>query len=317
MTQDEFRQECFRLFQCNSISDCNDLINIYTNFLYSVIEKHQTDKVNSTALAQAKLIPQMVFTKLVHLQSIIAGIHYENSSGGNIHGIIDPIVVGCQIRSTYELVSMFHMVYITPQTDDEKAILYNLWVHAGLAYRQRFTSVITTEENHQKQREELQIMEELARGIENTALYQSLGEKDQKKIQSKLKDKDYMIRFDNNQVTFLHWHNMIDVMGIKHGLLSDIYTYFSLYSHPSNVAIFQFGEMFKDGEEGFRGITAFHLKTLFVFVSVFVADYIQLFPNVIQTFNRMGLVEQNAIDFHNRYMRGYSKAINDAYKYLG
>jgi hypothetical protein len=275
------------------------------------------DPVETTSLDQAKLIPQMVFTKLGHLISIISGIHYTSKNGTALSGIIDPVVVGCQIRSTYELVATFNLIFRTAKAGDEREILYALWVHAGLAYRQRFASVITTEENKQKQQEELQTMKDLVVTIEETGLYNALDPKEQGKIKTKLKEKDYKIRFQNGRIEFLAWHDLIPVMGVKHNFLDDIYTYFSLYSHPSNVAVFQFGDMFKKGEEGFMEITAFHLKNLFIFVSIFIADYIHLFPNVLETYNQQSIIDQIVINFHNKMMRGNEYSINDAYLKLG
>src|SRR5690606_6429603 len=120
--------------------------------------------------------------------------------------------------------------------------------------------------------------------IEGSTLFKSLDEKNQGKIRTKLKDKDYLMRFEGTEVNFLHWHDLTKVMGIKEGMLDDIYTYFSLYSHPSNVAVFQFADMFKLGEEAFPQMVNFNLKITFFMFSVFIADYITLFPTVLKTF---------------------------------
>src|SRR5258708_4370327 len=130
---------------------------------------------------------------------------------------------------------MFNLIYRTTKTPDEKLILYNLWVHAGLSYRQKFIAIITTEENIQKAKEEKQMMDDLVKEIQNTKLYVSLAEKDQNKIHQKIKDKDYLMKFENDEVVFIHWHHLASLVGITDGLLDQIYTYFSLYSHPSNV----------------------------------------------------------------------------------
>ena len=125
-------------------------------------------------------------------------------------------------------------------------------------------SIISTEENKQKAQEEKQMMDDLAKEIQNTKLYALLPEKNQNKILQKLKDKDYLMKFDNGEVVFIHWHHLASMMGIKDGLLDQIYTYFSLYSHPSNVSVFQFADMFEKKDPAFVFMTTFNLKNLFI-----------------------------------------------------
>lgn len=112
----------------------------------------------------------------------------------------------------------------------------------------------------------------------------------------------------------MHWHELVDKMGIKEGLLGNIYTYFSLYSHPSNVSVFQFADMFKKGDESFLELTNFNLKLAFFLFSIFIADYINLFPNVLETFNSLDIRDQIVINFYNTVARNESFSINDSAK---
>ena len=122
------------------------------------------------------------------------------------------------------------------------------------------------------------------------------------------------MRFEDKEVVFLHWHELTKIIGIKDGMLDDIYTYFSLYSHPSNVAVFQFADMFKLGEEAFPQLVNFNLKIAFFMFSIFIADYIQLFPTVLQTYEKMSLRDQIVINFHNTMTRNYDFSINESYR---
>ena len=135
-------------------------------------------------------------------------------------------------------------------------------------------------------------------------MYKRLSPKNQGKIDTVNKEKDYKIRFDNTEVKFLHWQDLISVIVIKPGLMDTIYTYFSLYSHPSNVAIFQFGELFKDAKNEFLRMSNFNTKNVFILFSVFVADYIKLFPETIRTFESLDLIYQILLNGHNTITRG-------------
>lgn len=84
-------------------------------------------------------------------------------------------------------------------------------------------------------------------------------------------------------------------MGIKETILPNIYTYFSLYSHPSNVSFFEFAGMFEKGNEAYPKLTSFNVKVAFFMFSIFIADYIKIFSNVLKTIEKMSLVKQIAI----------------------
>ncbi|MCK4346633.1 MAG: hypothetical protein KAX05_15215 [Bacteroidales bacterium] len=314
MTKEQLRVECSRLFACKSISDSIDLLDIYAEFLFLTVQNHHKEPVNTQADADAKMIVQMMMTKVLHLKSIILGISYNAKDGSVLNKIIDPTIVASLIRNIYETTAMFNLIYRHTNNDDEKNILYLLWVHSGLKYRQRFESTITTKENKEKVELEKSQIESIVAEIEANKLYKKLDPKNKGKIQTKLKEKDYLLRFEKENVVFLHWHELTKTMGIKDGLLENIYSYFSLYSHPSNVAVFQFADMFKKGEEAFPELVNFNLKVAFLMFSTFIADYIKLFPNVLKTFETMEIRDQIVMNFHNTTLRSKEYSINDSWK---
>jgi hypothetical protein len=314
MTKEELRIECTRFFKCKTINDSYDLIDIYTEFLFNAVKNHHDEPVYKHSDADAKMVLQMMMTKTLHLKSIVKGISYKAKDGSTLNNIIDPTIVASLVRNIYETVAMFNLIYRHTKTEDEKNIVYLLWVHAGLKYRQRFEDVITTEENKEKYENEKAQLDKIVQEIESIELYKNLDEKNQNKIKTKLKEKDYLLELNGKEVNFLHWHELVDKMGIKEGLLGNIYTYFSLYSHPSNVSVFQFADMFKKGDESFLELTNFNLKLAFFLFSIFIADYINLFPNVLETFNSLDIRDQIVINFYNTVARNESFSINDSAK---
>ena len=314
MTKEQLREECSRLFVCKTIADSNDLLDIYAEFLFRAVQNHHEEKVYTHAEADAKLIIQMMLTKVLHLKNVISGISFKSKDGSILNKIIDPTIVASLIRNIYETVGMFNLIYRDTKSKEERDLLYLLWVHSGLKYRQRFENVVTTAENKEKQQQEKEQIDKIVTQIESSALFQSLDEKNQGKIKTKLKDKDYLMQFADKEVKFLHWHDLTRVMGFKEGMLDNIYTYFSLYSHPSNVAVFQFADMFKLSEEAFPQLVNFNLKIAFFMFSAFIADYITLFPTVLKTFESLDLRDQIVINFHNTMARDHDYSINDSWK---
>ena len=313
-SKEELREECSRLFACDSIHDSYELIDIYSELLFNIIRNHHDEAVYTQADADAKIVVQMMLTKSLHLRSAVNGITYQSKDGTTLNKIIDPTIVASLIRNIYETVGMFNLIYRTTKTKDEKTILYFLWVHAGLKYRQRFEPAIISDENRKKMEHEKKEMERIVQIIEETELYKKLDEKNQGKIKTKLKDRDYLIRINDTEVEFLSWQELTSVMGIKDGRLDNMYTYFSLYSHPSNVAVFQFADLFKKEDESFLKMTNFNLKNYFNLMSIFISDYIKLFPSVQKSFDSMDIRDQIVINFFSTFMRGDSYSINDSNK---
>ncbi len=314
MDKENLRNECSRLFKVNTLDDCIDLLDVYSEFLFKVVQKHHNEPVYSSHEADAKIVLQMILTKVLHLKSVIIGISYESKDGSRLKKIIDPTIVASFIRNIYETTGLFNLIYRYAKNPDEKYITYLLWVHSGLLYRQRFESAITSPESRLKFEKEKEEIESIKTAIEKTELYAKLDERNKAKIQNRLKEKEYLIRFDETNVVFMHWHQLTETMEIKAGLLENIYTYFSQYSHPSNVSIFQFANMFDKGEEAFRDLTIFNLKIAFFMFSIFVADYANVFPQVQKTFDLLNIRDQIVINFHNTTARGRGYSINDAWK---
>lgn len=212
---------------------------------------------------------------------------------------------------------MFNLIYINTKSIDEKLILYNLWVHAGLKYRQKFESSARGDDSRKKLEDERKNMLRLVEEIENTELYKSLDEMDKIKIKKKLKEKDFKILFTNKKVEFLNWEDLVKTMGIKENIMGSMYTFFSLYSHPSNVAVFQFKDMFQINNPKFLELTNFNTRNLFFLLSIFIADYVKLFPYMLKVFNSMDLKDQMIINYYNVLARSNDFSINDCLLKLG
>lgn len=316
MEKQKLREEYMRLNKLPTIQDCLDLFDIFLEHLWNVIQDHHEDKVYSYANKDAKILNQMMFTKLTHLKKIVEGVGYTAQNGDHLNEIVDPTIVASMTRNIFETVAVFNLIYRNTTSEDEKAIIYGLWVSSGLKYRQRFQSAATTPENIKKIADEQKQIADIEKEIKDTALYKSLDAKNQGKIDEKLKKKDFKIRFDGKEVIYLVWQDMCDVMGLNKDIFENIYTYFSLYSHPSEVAVFQFESMFSKENEGFKQLTTTNLKYCFSLMSVFVADYINLFPQVKDTFEKLEIYKQIAINAHNKMLRDDAYSINDAWKNL-
>lgn len=316
MNKEELRKEYVRLNQLNSIQDCIDLIDIYLDFFWVIMKKQQGLEFDSYATKDASIINQMMFSKLLHIRKNISGVSYKAKDNSSLNEIVDPTIIATLTRNIFETVAVFNLIYRNSKTTDEKAIIYGLWTISGLKYRQRFISAAESPENKKKIIEEQEIIEKIESEIRNTELYKSLDQKNAGKIEEKIKNKDYKVFFNGKSVFFLNWQGMCDVMELDKELFDDIYTYFSLYSHPTQVSVFQFEQMFDRNQNVFIELTRIITKYCITFYSIFIADYIELFPDLKTDFAKLHILNQLAINSHNKMLRSKEYSINESWKVL-
>lgn len=151
--QDKLRQEFERLYYPKDLDTCLEYLDIFLDCFFEIVQNHQEDEVYTYREAYAKIVLQMMFSKLVHLKKIIegGGVTYINLTLHKKLGpFVDPTIVASLVRNIYEMVCMFNVVYDCPSSEDEKAILYYLWVAAGLENRQKFAPVVTPDQSGNK-----------------------------------------------------------------------------------------------------------------------------------------------------------------------
>lgn len=318
MTQEQLRQEVMRFVEANDIPTNIRYLDYFIQCFYDLVAKHHEDVLYTQAEADAKIVLQMMFSKLIHLRKLFEGVTFINKEGTQlINPIIDPTIISSLVRNVYETVCMFNIVYDVPDTKDKKKILYNLWVIAGLNYRQRFSKIIKNPENTLKAEEEKEKIEILTREIKETQLYKDLDAVNKSKIDTKIKKKDYKIKIKDNKVNYLDWQKISDNFISKSDMFGNMYTYFSLYSHPSNVSVFQFADMFSPKDEAFKRIAIFNLRLCLALSSIFLSDFLRLFPSTMPTFENRSDIEQIILNFFNRMFRGDEKSISQMWEKLG
>jgi hypothetical protein len=311
--KEKLRREIERLGYSNSIGDSNENLEILAEVLFKLIEENAKEPFTTQQDNEAKLILQMIATKLLCLKDMLVGISYDNGKGFRLKNIIDPTVIAGIVRTIYETVSMFNLIYVIPNSSDERIILYNLWVISGLKYRQRFH--LTTPENSQKQNEEADTIKKLTEEIQNTALYQSKTENIQSTINRMIKEKDYKILFENGKAKALSWQDISVHMGLYKGVSDSMYTYYSFYSHPSNVSVFQFRDLFASTDSFIR-MSLFNAENAIKLISHFIASFVIYSPKALIYFESLPLLHQMVVNVHAGLIRKKRNPINDVLTYL-
>lgn len=246
----------------------------------------------------------------LHLMEILKGVSFSSSrTNYYLNPIIDPGVIAIMSRNIFETGGLFNLIYRQPKTDNERDIIYNLWRHAGLRRRQRFKESFEATERRSVLDEEKQDMVLITQSINNNPYFLSLDENNNKKILVRLDKGEFLIRLIDKKVKCYKWHELVDVMSLKKDLFDNLYSYFSLYAHPSNVSVSQFDDLFKDTDDNYLMMANFNIKTTLCMIGVFIADYIHYFPRIGAVYNSLDIEERVVIDFHNMLGRNKSFSI--------
>ncbi|CAN5681868.1 hypothetical protein BH10BAC3_BH10BAC3_41700 [soil metagenome] len=316
MEQEQLRFEYQRLSLPKSLKDAQEMLDIFCRFFLKIMHNHHRTPYKNEQENECRIIAQMLLSKTHSIKKLTEGVEFDEKEGVRLNNVMDPTPISCLVRNIYETVCMFNLIFLNTPLGDEKKIVYNLWCIAGLKYRERFHSVITKKENTIKQQDEAKKISELTNEIHDTLLYQSMDDKNKKKIDDKIKGKDFLITFIGSEVIYQNWQSLSSILGLKEIVRNNIYTYFSLYSHPSYVSVFQFRDMFETSENS-EGLAIFNLQYLFFLLGAFIADYLITFPEAVVIFNEIRLIDQIMINTYNSFARGLEYSINDSWKALG
>lgn len=316
--QEELRMKCLPLFSVNTIPDCIELLDKFISAYLEIVLKHNYDPVSTQAEADSRMAFQMFVTKALSIKKILQGIEYDDGIN-HLNRIIDPTILITLIRNMFEALCAFELVYVLPNSADKKLIAHNLYQIAGLKYRQRFAYENMKPEHQKLLDSEKEDIEVYIKEIKDTELYKTLDSKNKSQIDNAIKDKNYQLYINrDNKVKRYGWGDIPKLYGIKLDFFKDIYTYFSLNAHPSYISILQFRDMFKkDDNPVFVQLAVTGMKSCFVFLSICLADYIRLFPQVMNTYGSFSIEDQILLNFHNRLARGEEYSISDKWKLLG
>lgn len=127
-----------------------------------------------------------------------------------------------------------------------------------------------------------------------------------------LKKNKYLFHLNGSDVTCLKWDEIMQLMcyGSSHNIL---YNYYSQYTHPSQFTVSQFSNMLMIDNELFLKKVCFDIWITAESLSMFIADYIFLFPSVLNTFEKLDNLGQNVINSYNVFARGTPYSINDSW----
>ena len=271
-----------------SISDV--MFNLFFNWRRTYSEKNVSE-----ADAIAQCILQMMNCKLQSFLKLSEGITIVPQNKSFM--ILDISSLTTIVRSMYELVFIFHNIYVEQKTDEEKNIVLYLWEIRGLNNRQGLSNV--PEEYKEKEEREKKQIEELRGKIGK--IINELNIIDEVKLQlervvksNTTKIKGYRFEKDNNDriISFQDIRmedNVEELLNLDEYI--NVYRFCSVHSHPSYLSVLQFGQMYNGDEY------KMYLRTLLLTVAqlacTMIKDFVENITGAREIYNKFSDEEKN------------------------
>lgn len=269
-----------------------------------IVESERTDQIND-----ALIIFQMVFGKGIAINQLIKGIEFRNSIDGSVmKGLKDPTTIAVLARTQFEAFANFHNIFGTTKEKELRDMLYNLWVISGLKYRQVTVKEDMLEEHREKAESEQKKIEKLVSEIETNQFYLELTEQDKSWVKERIKKKDFELLYKDGKFTKPGWRELFLNAGVN-DVFMHLYSLMSLSTHPSNVSVFQYAQMYQLGFNEEMAYTFMSHST--IIMSFMISEYCHLFPLAKEKFKELPELNQLIIDSYNGNFRGREYEISE------
>ncbi len=300
-------EEVQKFILLDTIDDCKQYLRVILDFYFDVIKSPEGRKATSYIEDDRNIWMQTLFSEGFHFLSLLDGVGY-NKGIDRLNPIVDPSVLFSVARRIYESVIAFELLFVIPDSEDKKVILYNLFMAHGLSERLKNIDEEMRSHNPERVAEEQKDIDECLKEIEGTDLYSELDQQTKNIIKNAFGKKFRYIFKEDNSLEFVNYYDADKLLGIKNNMLKGTYSYFSLHGHPSYVSIFQFRDAFKNDSRADISLMAPHAtQCVLAFMSFFIVDYMKLVPEIKTMFDKLEEPRRFAIGMYEDAMRGEKK----------
>ena len=317
---EEFEKEYFRelIFALNVSKNFRNEITAYKRILDSAIKILLDHKKGSKLYEKdndGHLMVQIFLLKSMSLIKLANGLRYRNDlNSTNLNDVYDPFGMGNLVRSQYEAFCNFNNIYIQPNNQDEIDLKYYLWVLGGLNSRQRFPA--KSQKAIEQRENEAEIITQHLDLLHKNLCYIGLTERAKSKIERCISKREWQIKVTGDNANKIAWHEMFSNAGVKH--YDEQYNYLSSLSHPSNLSVIQFKQMFEgptpEERADYQSMRVM-LSTSKTIMSLLLRDYITYFK-LHSHFNQLPIIDQMLVNANNRTFRGEEYVLNNTLELL-
>lgn len=298
-----------------AILKCHQMILESGFFLVNAVHSEIDPKERNEQVNDALIVLQMVLGKGLAIKKLIEGLDFANSiNGARMRGLLDPTSIAVLTRTQFEAFANFHNIYNSSEDDQLRDLLYDIWVISGLKARQATVHGDMLEEHRGKAEQEKQKIEKITKKILENPYYLALDEKEKGWVNERIKKRDFELMFKEGKFSKPGWKELFLNAGVRDAFMNH-YALLSLNTHPSNVSVFQYAQMF---EKEFNEEMAFSFMNQSTIIMAFmIAEYCKYFPLAKSKFTELPDLHQLLIDSYNGNLRSPEykvSGIHDKYK---
>ena len=292
-----------RFLVSSSLSDKLDYLDFMLHFYKDVRIALKKEVLKPKFREQMSVFIQMMYSKGKTLHHLIKCSINENENHECIY--IDHTILFTLVRSAYEQLCVFELVYMIPDTDEKRTIMENVYVAAGPVNRQKAFTEDTRLRYKEVVIEDEKEIDVCRTNIQNTNLFKSLSANEQKKIEDCVfKKGEYQILFTKEGKLVLHvgWDEVRKYSKLCTNALDGVYKYACNMAHPSYWGLIQFSDAYKTG--GVEELNYTAAMQMIGIMSVFIMDFIEEFSEIKDVYSNL--------DEESKYMiRAYSECFRN------
>jgi len=306
--------EFSRLLNPKSECDYRDSFKVVLDVMEKVLNEHSAKRWNQME-HDGNMLFQVILLRGISIGRLIEDKSYVNALDGRQWSItVDPLSLETLVRAQFEAFCLFHHIYLKPTTPAEREMYYLLWVIAGLNKRQKTVSRLTIPALLRKAAKEKIELEGWLDKLWANAEYNALDAKGKKAVKDAVKDKKYQVILSTGSARSAGWQALFK-RAVPTDAFEQFYMMLSQASHPSNVSMFQFRDMYKDGT--YRSTAYFALQCSTILMAFTIRDYVKLFPILEVVVNGLKEEHQLLINNLNIAFRGDDYTLNDIEEHMG
>jgi len=184
----------------------------------------------------------------------------------------DPASIDVLTRAAMEAFLVFHYVFYSPATKDEKDYRYLTYKATGLLERQNLPDSIL---EHAKQKiEEKKMIEEIIVKLESNAIYKSLTPTQKRRfIEGKERD---LWRWEHDARKVVPWQEIATHAGLSEMLASHMYRHLSGHAHSGSLSVLQTQQAIVREET--EHLISPSINTMKILTANMIYEYTELFP---------------------------------------
>lgn len=296
-----------RMLRPSCINDRISYLELMVKFYFSAIVKIGTHVFKDKFRAEISTSIQMMFTKAKMFLKLLEGSSHTDGTY-SLHHLIDHTVLFTIVRTAYEQLCAFEVIYVLPDTEEKRIILQNAYIASGLKNRQKLFTKEALNRNRVLLESEQVIIDDCKKQIHETNLYKSLKEKEQRLLDDEIFNKgNFQLYFDEHGKLFPHlgWDQIRNYCNLSTDYLKGLYKYACNMAHPSYLGLIQYRDAYKDGS--IIGLEETAIMQMNSVLSVFIMDFMERFPPVKVLYNNLDIESQFMISMYNHAFREKSK----------